>query len=188
MSTDDKRQRLIAAAYKVFSRKGYNNASIKEVATEAGITPGLVHYYFKNKEELLLSVQADIQQQYHSQYEDAEKAAVGPLETLLEIKSRVEDEPDWYRWRYELYSLGLKNESLKQEAAAILHNGRKSLSHPLQTLIDNAEEAEALASILLACFDGLALQKMMADDFNLDRTYKLLFTLLENYFNKKADT
>ncbi len=36
------------------------------------------------------------------------EAEMNPLDVLFEIKSRVEKDPDWYRWRYELYSLGLK--------------------------------------------------------------------------------
>ncbi len=184
MSANDKRQRLIDAAYKVFSRKGFNNASIKDVANEAGITPGLVHYYFKNKEELLFSVQSNIQKQYHSLYDDQYKSAIKPEDVLVEIKSRVEKDPDWYRWRYELYALGLKSNQFKQEVANILQDGRKSISSPLQNLIGESKDTDALASILLACFDGLALQKMIDDDFELDQTYMLLLDLIEIYLKK----
>jgi AcrR family transcriptional regulator len=184
MGAEDKRQRLIDAAYKVFSRKGFNNSSIKDVANEAGITPGLVHYYFKNKEELLLSVQGNFQNQYHSQYDSQDKSTMNLKDVLLEIKSRVEKDPDWYRWRYELYSLGLKSDPSKQEVARILQNGRESMSNPLQTIIGDAEKADALASILLACFDGLALQKMIDDKYNHDQTYRLLIDLLKVYLKK----
>ncbi|KOO51697.1 TetR/AcrR family transcriptional regulator [Viridibacillus arvi] len=186
MSAKDKRQRLIDAAYKVFSRKGFNSASIKDIAHEAGITPGLVHYYFKNKEELLFSVQSDIQKRYHIQYDGKKESEINPLDVLFEIKSRVEKDPDWYRWRYELYSLGLKNDPYKQEVANILLNGRESLSNPLKNLIVEAKETDALAGILLACFDGLALQKMFDDEFDLDQTYKLLIDLLEIYLKKET--
>ncbi|WP_071392873.1 TetR/AcrR family transcriptional regulator [Bacillus tuaregi] len=182
MSAEDKRQKLIDAAYKVFSRNGFNNSSIKDVAKEAGITPGLVHYYFKSKEELLLSIQGHIQNQYHRQYDSQDETTTSPIDVLLEIKSRVEKDPDWYRWRYELYSLGVKNDSIKQEVAAILQTGRESISNPIQGLVGNGEKADALASILLACFDGLALQKMIDDNYNHEQTYSLLIDLLQVYF------
>ncbi|WP_062049096.1 TetR/AcrR family transcriptional regulator [Bacillus sp. JCM 19034] len=183
----DKRQLLIDAAYKVFSRKGFNNASIKDVAREAGITPGLVHYYFKNKEELLISVQSNIQEQYHHKYDNQEELEINPLDVLLEVKSRVNKEPDWYRWRYELFSLGLKGDPLKQEVKNILQSGRESLSHPLQKLNSDLGQTEALASILLSVFDGLALQKLIDDEFDLDQAYKLVIELLELYLNKHDD-
>lgn len=40
----------------VMARKGYDGASIQEVAAAAGVTSGLIHYHFKNKEEILLAV------------------------------------------------------------------------------------------------------------------------------------
>jgi len=105
---------------------------------------------------------------------------------LLEIKSRTENNPDWYRWRYEIYSLGIKNESghLEQQVASILKNGRDSLSKPLQHLVGNSHNASSLASILLACFDGLALQKIVDDEFDIDQSYRLLIELLELYLSK----
>ncbi|GAB2571468.1 TetR/AcrR family transcriptional regulator [Gracilibacillus alcaliphilus] len=178
MSKNDKRQRLMDAAYKVFSEKGYSNASIKDIANEADITPGLVHYYFNSKEELLFSVQESIQKQYHSQYEGQNK---DPMKVLSEIESRVEKDPDWYRWRYELYSLGLKREVFNQEVAKILADGRESIARPLQNYIDDKEKAAAIASVLLACFDGLAYQKLMDSDFNLHSSYKVLHEFLESY-------
>ncbi|KJB87420.1 hypothetical protein AZ66_13315 [Paenibacillus sp. E194] len=186
MSTQDKRKRLIDAAYKVFVEKGYVNASIKDIANEADITSGLVHYYFKNKEELLLSVQDEIQKHYQRQYDRQSDGAVSHEELLFEIKSRVENNPDWYRWRYEIYSLGIKNGSghLEQQVASILKDGRDSLSKPLQHLVGNSHNASALASILLACFDGLALQKIVDDEFDIDHSYRLLIELFGLYVSK----
>lgn len=181
MSDRDKRKRLVDAAYNVFCKKGYTKASIKDIAHEAGITPGLVHYYFRNKEELLLAVQNEVQKQYHSRYDGWRENSVTAAQLMSEIKSRVASNPDWYRWRYEIYSLALKNDRLKQEAASILRSGRDSLSEPLRHLAFNAETADALAGILLACFDGLALQKLLDDQFDLDRAYQVLLELAETF-------
>lgn len=180
----NKRQRLIEAAFTVFSRKGFNNASIKDIANEANITPGLVHYYFKDKEDLLLSVQNDVQERYHRQYNNPEKTNVDLSEFLSEVQSRVEKNPDWYRWRYELYSLGLKGEPYSQVVANILESGRKSLSDPLKISTEKSHEADALASILLACFDGFALQKLINEDFNIDQSYRMLTDLFDTYLKK----
>lgn len=182
-----KRKQLIDAAYRVFVKKGYQNASIKDIAHEAGITPGLVHYYFKNKEELLFSVQDEVQQHYQNQYDKEEIQPTDPTAVLLEIKSRVTSNPDWYRWRYEIYSLGIKSGGslLEQKTASILMNGRESLSVPLQSMVEDPEKASALAGILLSCFDGLALQKIVDDKFDIDQSYQLLTELLDTYLNNQ---
>lgn len=183
MTMEDKRKLIIKAAYQVFAQKGYENASIKEIASEASITPGLIHYYFKNKEELLLSVQHDLQEKYHTQYDEKTKQDIHFNDVLQEIKSRSEKDPDWYRFRYEIYSLGLKNKEIQIEAAQILKNGRQSLSKPLKVM--GGEETEEMASLLLACFDGLALQKIIDAEFDIDSSYKLLETIIIKYLKNK---
>lgn len=189
MSKKDKRKQLIDAAYKVFVEKGYLNASIKDIANEASITPGLVHYYFKNKEELLHSVQEEVQNRYQKQYDGHTGESISPPEVLHEIKTRVEKDPDWYRWRYEIYSLGIKDKGghLEKQVDSILNNGRESLANPLQQMAKSSRDATALASILLACFDGLALQKIVNDQFDIDHSYKLLTELVELYI-KNSDS
>jgi AcrR family transcriptional regulator len=51
-----RRAQLTRAAYKVVGEKGYSDFTIKDIAREAGLSTGLVHYYFKNKEDLLFKL------------------------------------------------------------------------------------------------------------------------------------
>jgi AcrR family transcriptional regulator len=51
-----RRSQLTRAAYKVVGQKGYYDFTIRDIAREAGLSTGLVHYYFKNKEDLLLNL------------------------------------------------------------------------------------------------------------------------------------
>lgn len=53
---EDRREQIIDAATHVFARKGYSNATNKDIAREAGITAGLIYYYFESKEALLYAV------------------------------------------------------------------------------------------------------------------------------------
>ena len=52
----DKTQVILDAAIRVFAEKGYYGARVSDIANEAGIAYGLVYHYFKNKEDLLLSI------------------------------------------------------------------------------------------------------------------------------------
>lgn len=51
-----RRLQLTRAAYKVVGQKGYYDFTIRDIAKEAGLSTGLVHYYFKDKEDLLLTL------------------------------------------------------------------------------------------------------------------------------------
>jgi len=53
---EDRRKQIIDAAMRVFSQKGFTRATNKDVAREAGITPGLIYYYFESKEALLKAI------------------------------------------------------------------------------------------------------------------------------------
>jgi AcrR family transcriptional regulator len=50
----EKQEHIVNAAFKVFGRQGYRKASIGDIAHEAGITKGMVTYYFGSKKTLYL--------------------------------------------------------------------------------------------------------------------------------------
>ena len=52
--TDDKRERILEAAVKVFARKGYFAARVSEIARKAGVADGTIYLYFRNKEDILV--------------------------------------------------------------------------------------------------------------------------------------
>ena len=54
--TNLRRSQLTQAAYKVVGEKGYNDFTIRDIAREAGLSTGLIHYYFKNKEDLMFKL------------------------------------------------------------------------------------------------------------------------------------
>lgn len=53
---EDRREQIIDAAMRVFAEKGFGKATNKDIAREAGITAGLIYYYFESKEALLKAI------------------------------------------------------------------------------------------------------------------------------------
>jgi len=56
ISRVNKRERITDAAISVFARKGYHLSRVSDIAKEAGVADGTIYLYFKNKEDLLLSI------------------------------------------------------------------------------------------------------------------------------------
>jgi len=52
----DKHARIINAAIKIFAEKGFYNTRISEIAHEANIADGTIYLYFKNKDDILISL------------------------------------------------------------------------------------------------------------------------------------
>src|SRR3954471_6268175 len=53
---EDRRRLILAAAVRVFARKGYHAARVGDIAEEAGVAHGLLYHYFASKEQLLETV------------------------------------------------------------------------------------------------------------------------------------
>ena len=53
---EDRREQILESALRVFARKGFARSTNKDIAIEAGITPGLIYHYFESKEALLQAV------------------------------------------------------------------------------------------------------------------------------------
>jgi TetR/AcrR family transcriptional regulator, fatty acid metabolism regulator protein len=52
----DKRERILAAAERIFARHGFFAARVSEIAKEAGVADGTIYLYFKSKDDLLISL------------------------------------------------------------------------------------------------------------------------------------
>jgi AcrR family transcriptional regulator len=174
----DNRERLIAAGYTILSEKGYEATTVKEVARVAGVSPGLFHYYFASKEELLVAVLHEAGVRYGRLMQ--ELRATVPADQFLEatftaLRERVRQEPGWYRLRYELFALGLRNPTFLPVLGEMLAYVRQMFARAFHGLTGGDEaRAQALAAVALASFDGLALQTLAQPDADFEAAYDLV--------------
>jgi len=56
MKDESKHQKILQAAIKVFSEKGFYNSRVSEIAKEANVADGTIYLYFKNKDDILISL------------------------------------------------------------------------------------------------------------------------------------
>ncbi|HIC91541.1 MAG TPA: TetR/AcrR family transcriptional regulator [Syntrophaceae bacterium] len=59
MKASDKKEKIIRAATKVFAQKGFYNSKVSEIAKEAGVADGTIYLYFRNKDDILISLFED---------------------------------------------------------------------------------------------------------------------------------
>ena len=157
---------LIAAATDVFARRGFEGASLEEIADTAGFTRGAIYKNFDGKEDLFLAVTDRMNAQVIDSFravapDNAEttqwniaslaelwRASVGEFEDLLAISKE-----------YELYAL----RNPDGQKGAVAHR-RKQRDHVAAFIEEVAARSGAtlrlpaptLASIILAAADGLA--------------------------------
>ena len=189
------KERIIAAASKVLAEKGYEATTLREISREAQAAPGLVHYYFGGKDELLIEALQAAGQRFHQRMEQLVQhvPADRSLEAVLtQLRERVDLEPEVYRLRYESFSLGLHNPVIEPKVRQRLAERRNEIGLVMAKVFENMEKADGamrssfdptlLAALLLSIYDGLALQKIMDPGFDLDAAYHLLAQMLQGLF------
>jgi TetR/AcrR family fatty acid metabolism transcriptional regulator len=96
--TNDKRDRIMNSAITSFAQHGYHQATIADVAREAGVAAGTIYLYFKNKDDLLISIfEEKVQRfitEFHRQLSQEESAEI-KLRKLVHLHLfEMQDHPD----------------------------------------------------------------------------------------------
>ena len=193
------RERIIAAAARVLAEKGYDATTLREISREAQAAPGLVHYYFGGKDQLLVEALQTTGRRFQQRMEHLVQQV--PAEQslaafLTQIAERVEQESEVYRLRYESFSLGLHNPVIAPAVRERLAQRREEIGSVVAKVLENTKRTEGtkdpsvdpkvLAALLLSLFDGLALQKIVDPTFDLDASYRLLERMLRLLFSDDA--
>jgi AcrR family transcriptional regulator len=185
------RDRIVAAAYQILAEKGYDATTFKEVARLAEAAQGLIHYYFGSKDRLLLEVLKEASER--TRQEMRRFVAALPegqprrgMSVLTLQKERVNRQPEWYRLRFELFTLGMRKPELMPGVGELLTRGRRGIEEVLGRLAGkDIADQEALSAVMLAAFDGLALQKLVDPDFDLDGAYRVLDRMIGSVVDKR---
>jgi len=83
--SDEKRRRILEAAVRVFARKGYHGAKVAEVARRAGVADGTIYLYFRNKEDILVSLFDEVMAEHVTRARAQVPRAVGAAAKLRVI-------------------------------------------------------------------------------------------------------
>jgi len=165
----DKAQRIVDAMRDSVARRGAAGSTFEHVAREAGVSRGLLHYYFGTKEQLLVEVvrrDTELRTDRLDQRLAPAKSVDDVLEALVaSLTDMIENEPGFFLLLYELFSAGRRNPDIQKEVGQLFE---KTRSHVADVLRSKDEEgvlslrfaAEDVVSYLFALGDGFALQAL----------------------------
>ena len=81
----NKRERIIAAAAKLFGDKGYHDTTTAEIAESAGVAAGTIYIYFSSKEELLVAVFEEFLGRHMEQLREGVEREKTPEDKLMRL-------------------------------------------------------------------------------------------------------
>lgn len=85
----EKRERILEGALKAFAKKGFYNTKVSEIASEAGVADGTIYLYFKNKDDLLISLFEDrmewVNERLQSELSAVEGGVIEKLQAFVQL-------------------------------------------------------------------------------------------------------
>lgn len=177
--TGEKAQRIVEAMRHSVARRGTAGSTFETVSREAGVSRGLLHYYFGTKEKLLVeAVRHDCElrlQRLEGQLAGARTAESFVALMAQSLEQTIREEPDFVTLVFELFTLSRRNADIAIEFAALQRRMREHLAGMLATaqregVLRLHAEPEAVAEILFSLADGFALRMLSEPERDFAQT------------------
>jgi AcrR family transcriptional regulator len=171
---EEKIEKILAAALSLLAKKGYENTTINDIADEAQISRGLLHYYFKDKEDLVAHALAYGFGPMWDSSVGKIQGARSPeqlVDTMIEVlKKNVRENPDFSALLFEMWVSSRRSAKIRK----VFNDGLNEAIDRLKGLLEFAastgiiriekEESEGIIRILLALYHGLAIQLLASPE------------------------
>ncbi|HEX6586269.1 MAG TPA: TetR/AcrR family transcriptional regulator [Solirubrobacterales bacterium] len=165
--TGEKANRIVEAMRSSVARRGISGSTFEHVAREAGVSRGLLHYYFGTKEALLVEV-VRRDTEHRIARLDVPLAEAKSADELLgilvaDLEDSIQNEPGFWVLIFDLFTAGRRNPEIQREVGELFKRTREHVAEILRAkqaegVISPAHEADAVVALLFALADGIALQ------------------------------
>lgn len=176
-SKERKINEILRNSLKLLAKNGYENTTIADIAKESGVSRGILHYYFSDKEDLVSKVleysseniiQATIK---GIRGKNAEELADNIIkESIISFK----ENPDFYAFLFEMWCAARRSIKIKNElvicSAKVVNSIKKVLDESVNDgrLKISRIKTEEMSKIFLALFNGIAFEILMEPGRNLE--------------------
>lgn len=177
----EKARRIVEAMRHSVAKRGAAGSTFDHVSREAGVSRGLLHYYFATKEQLLVEA---VRRDCELRVEALERRLAGAqtaddfIDLMAEnLQDTIREDPDFLTLAFELFTLSRRNEEIAQEYASLMRRMRARVAG----LLDEAQkegvlrlhaEPEAIADILFSLADGFTLRMLSEPERDFGETIR----------------
>jgi len=183
----ERKDQIVRATVECITKHGYHNFSMQDVARTAGVSKGIIHYYFLNKDELMMSVLDKVAG-------DIERVLLADMETIEDPRKKMEIFIavcfDVVRNTREYYQVNMDfwtQINQKPDVRKVIAQHYTKFRDTAATVIRQGVQAGAFknvnpdehASVVIAIIDGVSLQWLFDEEtFDYDNIVKLASTLI----------
>jgi len=190
----ERKDQIVQATVECITKYGYHNFSMQDVARTAGVSKGIIHYYFLNKDELMMSVLDRVSG-------DIEKVLADDMKSATDAKKKLEvfvsvcfdvvrNTKEYYQVSMDFWTQINQKEKVKGVISSHYKKFRDQAATVIQQGIDAGSFREVAvhdyASYVIAVIDGLSLQWLFDEKiFDYDGICKLATHLILDGLEKK---
>jgi AcrR family transcriptional regulator len=177
----DKAGRIVDAMRHAVAQRGVAGATFDHVAREARVSRGLLHYHFGTKERLLAEVvrrDCDLRMGLLDEQLAGARSAEDILSLLaFSLEELVREDPEFVTVVFELFCLSRRNHEIAAEFGELLRRQREHVAELLaakqaEGVLELRAEPEAVADLLFALADGVALRMLAEPDRDFAETVR----------------
>jgi AcrR family transcriptional regulator len=179
--TGERAQRIVDAMRASVALRGAAGSTFDHVAREAGVSRGLLHYYFGTKERLLVEVvrrDTDIRLATLDEALADAHTADDFIEALVRsLEDLVAHEPGFVTLVFELFTAAQRNEEIRAEVAELYRRTREHVAELLEAkqregVLKLHDEPEAVAVALFALGDGMSMRMLIEPERDFAATLR----------------
>jgi AcrR family transcriptional regulator len=169
--SSEKAQRIIEAMRRSVAERGSVGSTFDHVSREAGVSRGLLHYYFGTKEQLLVEA-VRRESELRLEMLQAQLASAQSADDFIDLMAQhlrqtVREEPELVTLMFELFTLSRRNADIRAEYVELMRATREQVAGMLaagqrEGILHLHADAEAVAEVLFSLGDGLAM-RMLAE-------------------------
>jgi len=165
-----RRAQLIKATYQVVSKKGYYDFTIRDIAQKAELSTGLVHYYFKNKQDLLLNLIKDMNRNLVDFLNrDLEKCGDNPVEMLKVFLTQafqiVSGNKDYIYIVIDFWTQINRNKRIHEANKRLFKSYRDQCSSILKKGVEKGVfvemDTEYVTAVIISMIQGMIIQHII---------------------------
>ncbi len=162
----ERKEQIVRATVECITKHGYHNFSMQDVARTAGVSKGIIHYYFLNKDELMMCVLDKVAGDIERVLGEEMGSISDPwrrLEIFIEVCfDIVRNTKEYYQVNMDFWTQINQKEEIRKVIAAHYAKFREAAAKVIQDGVDKGAfrkvDAGAYASFIIAVIDGLSLQ------------------------------
>jgi AcrR family transcriptional regulator len=167
----DKKIQILEALNQCLQSKPFDQTTIKDIAQAAGVNHGLLHYYFKNKEDILIHYIDYVIDHYRAMFNDWLTQKEGEViigRELIEaffafMNEKITLNRPLSKVFIEIWEIAVYNPAVKAKLKRAYHEWMEILTDMLSRVTKDAGSSRRISFSIVAFLEGMALFSIILD-------------------------